>query len=453
MSGSIRARITLQATLLLAALFLGFALFTASCYYGLLVSELDRAMQARIDGVGAIIAGRSIEELRRLDPTVLSDIELWSIDGELIWRSPNLVAIASALDIRPLGQNADLDVGDATYSVRDGVVDSGVTKVVARHLRSRVDIGIRIAGLIRPLSLAIVALIVAAVIGARWIVGRSLAPVESIRRQAARLSHASLHERLATDGSGDELDQLSTTLNDMLARLEHAFVENERFTSDAAHELRTPLAAIRAMAEQVLVANADEARLRETLGEVLETVDAMTSLTESLLALARFESSNLRDVPFDMADTVRQVVKLLSVLAEDRGQSIAVSVPQTMPMRGDSEVISQALMNLIDNAIKYTPCGGQVLVSGVVGDGVVRVEVRDNGPGIALEHVHRVFDRFYRVDSHRSRTSGGFGIGLSIARRAVQLFGGTLTLQSTVGQGSVFSIEIPTRLNDSSETD
>lgn len=278
-----------------------------------------------------------------------------------------------------------------------------------------------------------------------WLAGRVLAPVSKMTDEAQAITAERLSARLPIVNPNDELGRLGSTFNDLFARLEESFEQLRRFTSDASHELRTPLTVIRSVGEVALrEPHHDEPAYREVISTMLEESDRLTQLVQNLLTLARADSGriSLKREAFDLGELAGEAANHLRVLAEEKGQQLKVTVI-ALTVVGDPSVLRQAVVNILDNAIKYSPPAGmiQVLVEMRGRDAVL--EIADNGPGIAPEHRERVFDRFYRIDASRSRAEGGFGVGLAIARWAVGANGGRLEVAERVGGGSVFRITLP----------
>jgi heavy metal sensor kinase len=263
---------------------------------------------------------------------------------------------------------------------------------------------------------------------------------------AGRITADRLSDRLPIEDPEDELGRLAAAFNQTLARLQDAFERLRRFTADASHELRTPLTALRSVGEVALRSPASIERSRETIVSMLEESQRLTQLVEGLLVLTResTDAYRARFVPVDMGEVAQEVVELFRPLAEEKHQRIDAVREPASPVLGDRTTLKQALLNLVDNAIKYTPPGGSIRVrthNGMEHD--VAVDVSDNGPGIAAEHHEKVFERFYRVDGARARSTGGVGLGLAIARWAVELNGGRIELESNLGRGSTFRAVFP----------
>ena len=276
---------------------------------------------------------------------------------------------------------------------------------------------------------------------------RALAPVDRMAEQARLITAERLTERLPVDNPEDELGRLATVFNQTLMRLESSFDQMRRFTADASHELRTPLTAMRSVGEIGLRGRRDAADYREIIGSMLEEVDRLSLLVDRLLTLSRADSgeSLLTRERVDLADLAQEVTAQLDVLVEEKQQSLTVSANGPSICLGDRMVLRQALLNLVDNAIKYSPVGGHIAVRvSTSSSGMAVLDVSDTGPGIPSDLRPRVFDRFYRADRSRSRENGGgTGLGLSIARWAVEVNGGQLTLESSEGPGATFRITLP----------
>jgi signal transduction histidine kinase len=258
----------------------------------------------------------------------------------------------------------------------------------------------------------------------------------------------SLHRRVAVPTSGDELARLAVTLNAMFSRLEQSFSQLRRFTADASHELKTPLTVLRAGVERSLVHPGTPPEVLEALDTNLEQLNQLNELVDSLLMLARadegraplaLERQDLRALVVDVGETA-------GMLAEQHGLTTKVSVPDhPVEVRVDSHRMHQLLLNLVTNAVKYTPAGGSVAIALEETDEGVRLIVRDSGIGIASVDLPHIFDRFWRADPARSRTGDrpGVGLGLAITKWIAEAHGGTITVQSRPGRGSSFVVTLP----------
>src|SRR6516165_726600 len=293
-----------------------------------------------------------------------------------------------------------------------------------------------------------------AIVGGYFLAGRVLSPVGAMAQQPREITAESLAKRLPVENARDEFGQLATVFNDTLSRLQDAFERLRRFTADASHELRTPLTAMRSVGEVALQHTLDGVAYRDVIGSMLEEVDRLARLVESLLILTRADSGKVRLAAeaLDLGELAGHVIDQLRVLADEKQQELTLRAPIRIRATGDAALIRHALMNLIHNAIKYTPNGGTITVEVNGTGGQAMIEVRDTGPGIPAAHRDRIFDRFYRVDPGRSREEGGVGLGLAIARWAVEANGGHIELASGETDGSLFQVILPSP-GDSSAVD
>jgi len=315
------------------------------------------------------------------------------------------------------------------------LVQVGMSLETAQRTLSRY---LTILGVLVPLGAALAAA------GGALVAGRALRPVDTMSRTARRITGEDLTRRIPLRGTGDELDRLAETLNAMLARLEDAFAGVRRFAADAAHELRTPLTALRGGVEVALRSARSPEEYRSVLESSLEEVERLTHLAEDLLLLSRF--SVTVSAPRQRVELEPLVVEALDAgtqLAHRRGVAIASTALAPAAVVGDAGALRRALLNLIDNAVKYTPAGGKVEVSLGREAGRAVIAVRDSGIGIAPADAERIFQPFVRLDAAREGTESGAGLGLSIARSIVLAHGGDLTVESTPGTGSTFTIYLP----------
>src|SRR3954467_11825257 len=367
--------------------------------------------------------------------------------------APALESLTSPLDTLPLSRHS-------------GVINVGPPVGGMRHLGTPLDnAGPAIGGLLvatptrqasfgpsdllRSMLFIAPVILVGAIRVGNWLAGTSLRPVEGIMDEVDAISDGtSLHRRLAVPLSGDEISRLAATVNGMLARLERSFSSLHRFTADASHELKTPLMVLRAGVERALIHPGTPPEMLQSLDETLAQINQMTEMVENLLTLARadegraplaVEESDLREVVADVAETA-------GMLGEGAGGSAVHAVPGS-PVRLaiDRHRIREMLLNMVTNAIKYTPQGGTIACNLEQDDGAVTVTVRDSGIGIAPGDLPHIFDRFWRADQARSRTGErpGTGLGLSITKWIAEAHGGSITVQSRPGRGSAFTVRLP----------
>jgi heavy metal sensor kinase len=281
-------------------------------------------------------------------------------------------------------------------------------------------------------------------VGGYVLARRALTPIDQLAADARRITAERLHERLSVANEHDEIGRLAAVINDTFARLESSFDQLRRFTADASHELRTPLSVIRGIGELGLGETRTAAEYKDAIGSMLEEVDRLTRLVDTLLQLSRGDAGTVRLSPelLDLSDLAREVASSLAILAEERRQRLQVHAPQPVLVRADRLVLRDAIANLVDNAIKYGPDESQIDVTVRADTADAALTVSDQGPGIPVEHRERIFDRFYRVDEGRSRGMGGTGLGLAIAQWAVKANGGQISFVPAPA-GAAFRITLP----------
>ena len=376
-------------------------------------------------------------------------VEVWSLAGELLLSAGTFCPEG----LGPAPGPDDAEKGGArTVELPVGPVRVTTGLVTARERRFLVRAGVSEAptrALVRSvwLELAILSASVLAVGGlAGWAFARkALAPLARMADRARQITAEQLHGRMDVEPASAELEQLRDAFNDTLSRLERSFEQLRRFTADAAHELRTPLTALRSVGEVGLGRARGEEDLREVIGTMLEEVDRLSRLAGDLLGLARAESGQapLRLEPLDLAALASEVCESLLVLAEEREQVLDLSGVRPVTVQGDRVALRLALMNLVDNAIKYGPEGSRVSIVTGRSTAMAWVEVADEGPGIAPEHRAHVFERFYRIDEGRSRGRGGTGLGLALVKWTAEAHGGRVELESEPERGSRFRMVLP----------
>jgi heavy metal sensor kinase len=285
--------------------------------------------------------------------------------------------------------------------------------------------------------------------GGYLLVRRALTPVEQITRAAERITQHNLSERLPVSITGDELERLSISLNRMITRLDDAFQNSKRFVADASHDLRTPLTILRGELENF----AEDARLdlemRERAASLLEEVVHLGKIVEQLFTLSRLDAGEAQTewTRFDLSELSRTTADQMSLLAEDKKISISCDAGQPLPVQGNRVRLKQVVVNLLDNAIKYTPEKGAIQLRVLASNGHAVLEVQDNGIGIPPDALPHVFERFYRVDPARSADSESAGLGLAIVKAICIAHGAEVEAQSAVGSGSCFRVKFPLSKN------
>jgi heavy metal sensor kinase len=298
-------------------------------------------------------------------------------------------------------------------------------------------------------AIAIPLLILSAATGGYVLAKRSLAPVSAMTSRAAAISATNLHERLPVSG-GDELVGLARVVNDLLDRLENSFEQQRRFMQDASHELRTPAAILRAETDVTLSrAHRDEEEYRASISVMQDAARRLTRIVDDLFLLARADAGHLvmHREPLYLEELVHDAARGVRQVADQRGVRVALGDVIEAPFEGDADLLGRLLLNLLDNAIKYSPENGTVDVAMAQRHGRYEISVVDAGPGIPPDAQQRVFERFFRVDSVRSRSengaTSGAGLGLAIARRIAELHGGQLDLVESRSGRTEFRIALP----------
>ncbi len=366
---------------------------------------------------------------------------------------PDLQRLTRVIDsIRVRKQAGSVDLGRPTGDVRYLAVRMDragpeVGGILVATPMARVAFGP--SALLQSMLLVAPVILAAAAVVGYWLAGTSLRPVEGIMDEVEAISDGrSLHRRLAVPISGDEMARLALTVNGMLARLEQSFASLHRFTADASHEMKTPLMVLRAGVERALIHPGIPPELLQSLDETLAQINQMSEMVENLLTLARADEGRapLAVEPCDLRDVLHDVAETAGMLGESADISVTSDIPaHPLMMAVDRHRIREMLLNLVTNAIKYTPAGGTVgLVLGQE-DGSVIFTVADTGIGIAPGDLPHIFDRFWRADPARSRTGDrpGTGLGLAITKWIAEAHGGSITVQSRPGRGSMFTVRLP----------
>ena len=282
-------------------------------------------------------------------------------------------------------------------------------------------------------------------VGGYFLADRALRPIDRITRTAQAISASQLSRRIGHAGPQDEVGRLAATFDRMLDRLQAAFERERRFTADASHELRTPLTALKGRLGVTLNQPRTAAEYESALRDLEQEVDRLIRLSTDLLFLARLDQRRLPWQPqaLDLSDLLSAVMEQMRPLASASGLALTEEVPPGLSILGDPDHLIRLFLNLLDNAVKYTPPGGQVTLRAGLERTGVWVAISDTGPGIPPEHLPHVFERFYRVEEARSRESGGAGLGLAIAYEITRWHGGTVEVRSEPGHGATFTVHLP----------
>lgn len=378
-------------------------------------------------------------------------VEVYRRDGSVAYVRgiPEAAAIQRSLpDVRLSTTGADTIATPFGARVRVMVTDRtiGGTPYRIRAARSEDPLRADLRGLLLLYG-AFSVLAVALASGAGYIIsGRALAPLGAMAARARAISAERLSERLPVTHPDDELGMLATVFNDTFARLEASFERLRRFTADVSHELRTPLTAIRSVGEVGLTKARTPADYEETIGSMLEEVDRLSRMVESLLTLSRWESGRSlpQRSPVDLWDLASQVCNQLTVLADERDASLVLAPGHGPIVEGDGLMLRQALTNVVDNAIKYTPSGGAIRVRVDHDETAATITVEDDGPGIPEEFRTRVTERFFRLDRERmTHPDVGAGLGLSIAHWVMMAHRGHLDFDDSSSGGTRVRLVLP----------
>ena len=415
-------------------------------------NQMRRAERiARLIEEGAITPGRNLSREIAVEFAPEASgrfVRITRISGEVLYQSaaPN----DRSFDPNQLAPTT-LEAGTHKERQRDGT-DLILATLVLPDSAIVIETGESLASAeaeVRRLlvSEALVFIVVAAVAlgGSLVLVRRALRPIEEITRSAEHITSRNLSERLPVPPPGDEFLHLSLALNRMIARLDDAFQVKRRFLADASHELRTPLTVLRSELEAIVRGDARAPDLREAAGNLLDEVERLSHIVENLFALSRLDAGQALGVParFDFAQLVATTSEQMCLLAEDKGLTVTCETPVPVPVEGDRARLKQVVVNLLDNAIKFTPAGGTVRLTVRACEPEAVFDIEDTGIGIPTEAQAHVFERFFRVDTARSRQAGGAGIGLSIVSAICTAHHGRVEVHSALGRGSRFTVRLP----------
>lgn len=460
MSLPVRVRLTAWYVLLLGMILIALGAFLTIRLRADLVQGVDHSLDSRAAQISLGFTGKGEGEFQDVSDASLvglprgeSAAQLLSPAGAVLETSGDASAkvamvdrsgVAAALRGANVRLTAPLGRDHESFRVLAAPISLPGGKDVMVVATSLEDINSSVSRLVvlllvgGPIALALAAL------GGWAIARKAFRPVSVMTKKAAEIGADRLQERIDVPSGSDELARLAETLNGMLARLELAADEHRRFIADASHELRTPLAIMASELDVDLRSTRLSADARETLESARDEVDRMARIVEDLLILAQIDEGrlDLRRRPVELRPLIDRVVDDLRPLALERAVRIQVDCDGEV-VEADEARLAQVITNLIENGIKYTDSGGRVVVEVLEHQAEVTLRVTDTGPGIPREVLPRIFDRFFRADTSRSRAQGGSGLGLAIAQAIVQAHGGSLTAESNPGRGSSFSIALP----------
>lgn len=450
-----------------ALLFVVLGLFGAALY-GLLARNLYRSVDQRLLALAEVVAESSVRNFLRPGfndfsrlleeffgvPTAGQFIQVLDPSGKVGSRSLNLEKRQLPVSPEAFRRAVHGEIVFETVADDPAPIRMLTYPVV---VRSRVRNVVQVATSLGPaaealrevlliLAAGLPALLVGALLGGWVFAGRALLPLDQVVEELGGLDADNLDARLPVARGTREVRELARNFNALLARLESAFRRVREFTADASHELRTPLTILRGEAEVALRKERSAEEYRAVLASGLEEIQRMGRIVEDLLLLAKGDLGevSVEKAPLDLEPFLRELGEQARALAEAGGLHLTVVGGPSVVVMADPLRLRQLFWNLLDNAVKYTPAGGKVFLShAILSSDWVRVTVKDTGIGIAPEHLSRIFERFYRVDKHRSRAGGGSGLGLAICQWIAEAHGGKIEVRSKPGEGTSFLVHLP----------
>jgi heavy metal sensor kinase len=460
---SLRARVTAfyVSMLALALIFFSFAVYAGVRAY--LTTSLQRSLKHTADSIVTDYLvpldskGQTwfLSEMGESFPTGTSDpFVRVSQAGKVLYESGDmrdplvrvsrlpLPAGPDTIDIfhrAPAETGQPLMIYTVAYSPSRGVpivVEAGANMEPLFHL---------LRSLLKILLIVMPVILIGAAIGGHLLMAGPLRPVVALTDQAERIGRKELGERLPIIHSGDELERLSLALNRMIDRLEEALAHNQRFSADASHELRTPLTIIRGELETLLEIPDLMPQAIEGISSALDESDRMSRIVHNLMTISRLDGGGERMemLPIELTSILKTTLDHMSLLADEKSITMTCEAEAPVCVNGDAMRLKQVIVNLVDNAIKYTLDGGTILVRLTAQDGQAALTVADTGIGIPAESLPFVFERFYRADKARSRESGGTGLGLAIVKAICGAHRGTLSIESTEKIGTTVRVQLP----------
>ena len=479
---SLRFKLTLWYVFLLGVLLVAFSSFL----YLTLSKSLYRDVDNKLRSLAELIASESASPLSKfgfgnLDQTLEATMNLRPIgkfiqvldeSGKIGPKSDNLRNVQLPISLNAL-KNASM--GLTTYETSRSVGNTPLrivtlpiaekdhTMRIVQVASSLEDVEDALNTLLLILTITVPSILILASVGGQFLAHKALKPVDQITQTARMITSQNLNQRIPPLKVKDEIGRLVETFNEMITRLDQSFCQIKQFSSDASHELKTPLTILRGEVEVSLRKERNPTEYQKILKSNLEEIDRMTHIVEDLLLLSRADSGEIQlaHKELSLSEIVREIVPQAQFLGESKRLSIHTFLPESqITILGDRLRIRELFLNLLENAVKYTEQGGNITIQlaknhtpppgGNNGNGVdpgrtgfAEIKVTDTGIGIAKEDQRRIFDRFYRVDKARSREQGGSGLGLSICKWIVEAHHGTISVESDLGKGSSFTVLLP----------
>ena len=454
----IRVRLTLWYVLLLAATFIFFAVYLIFRFQHSLRSAVDDSLQIAVSNTIASFDQEDVDERDRLtisrsEPSqdmnpnfvmrlISSQKEVWDTSGNLqdisLW-GPTEAGYST---------QTERETGAEWRVLSQPVLTSGGQTVAwVQAAQSLSPVKDTVNDLHVQLLLGIPLVLLFAGLGGYFLANRALRPIRQIAQTAQEITAQDLSRRIAYRGARDEIGSLAMTFDQMLGRLQSSFERERRFTGDAAHELRTPLTVLKGQIEVALNRRRSPAAYEKTLQELSAQVERLIRLSSGLLFLSRTDQQQLsfEPVDFDLREWLEILVEQIEPLAREKGLKISLNIPENLSIYGDSDLLIRLFLNILENALKYTPMGGQITITALKVPEEIQVLIHNTGPDISQEHLPHLFERFYRVEADRSSQTGGSGLGLAIAREIVRLHRGEIDMQSEPSHGVTVTVHLPNR--------
>jgi len=436
-----------------------------------LYSEMDRGLKDQVDRSleeAAAVAIRSLESSRFGPFLQFEDLsakfpelavldkffQIFSPAGKITIQSPHIrsrdillsrTALEAALAGKTTFESVRFPGDPPLRLVSVPVTQGGELVSIVRVGTSLQPVEETLHRLLIVLLVTVPVALMAALAGGWFLARRALRPVEAITLAAQRIAAGDLTQRLTVPPSSDEVGRLAVTFNEMIARLEASFRQVRQFTTDASHELRTPLTVMKGETELALRRPRSAEDYQRVLESSLEEIDRMTRIVDELLFLSRADLGEvkLESIPVRLDTLVEDIHRQATLLGQEQDVQVTLGTVTPATVRGDELRLRELLLNLVDNAIKYSQPGGKVEISLVTEGTIARLSVLDHGIGIPPEAQRRIFDRFYRTDAARAHAKKGTGLGLSICKWIAEAHHGRIEVQSTEGEGSRFTVVLP----------
>ncbi len=464
-TASIRVRLTLWYVALLAVILVAFSIGLYLTLARNLREEMDITLSTEAERLtssldvedGTPRLGEGPDNLRIGTVAALYD----GTGGRLLAYDPRQPlpavpeAVSQAVQGRRTFVTAPLSDGTEWRILTIPIAENGFQIGILQVGRPVAEVDTTLRQLAVLLALAVPFTLLVASVGGLFLAGRALDPIDRITRAAAAIGAQDLSLRLNFRGSRDEVGRLAATFDRMLDRLDRAFRRQRQFTADASHELRTPLTMLASQIDVALERKRTPGEYQELLRSLRDDAARMTQLVSELLTLARADAGQqlLATEELELNELVRSVVETMQPLAVQSGVSLTWHAEAHVWVSGDQTRLTQLVINLVDNALRYTPSGGSVTLSVTADGGWADVRVEDTGVGIAAEHLPHLFERFYRADPARAQAEGGAGLGLAIAHWIAQAHAGQIAVRSELGRGTTFDVRLPVTSHPSSGSD